>query len=425
LAALPPAKSIKQGTDALNAINRLYQSLFSSPLLWGAMGAVGFYALIEAGPLDYPVIRRYFMGHAVEYMETIIFAIGLALLVMKSLDLLGQFARFDRPLFEESTQVVNPRLASQTMLDQLAALPEPRRSDSLARRFRGALMFISNRGSAEGLDDELKYIADADSTRNYNSYGLFRVIVWAIPILGFLGTVVGITVALNSVDLKAPDESLVHVLTGLGLKFDTTALALSLSMVLMFLYCFVDRAENALLERVDVAVSQEMSNRFPSIPAGPEGHLLVIRRMAETVVQATEQLVGRQAELWQASMEAAATRWAQQAEVAGQQLQSAFGGAIEQSLRAPHEHTVAAMAALQETVARQVEMLEKTVKATGEVVTLEDALNRNLAALSGARNFEQTVVSLAAAVNLLSGRLSDAPAPPVRLEPSRKAARAA
>ena len=34
-----------------------------------------------------------------------------------------------------------------------------------------------------------------------------------------------------------------HVLTGLGLKFDTTALALAMSMVLMFVHFFVDRLE--------------------------------------------------------------------------------------------------------------------------------------------------------------------------------------
>ena len=40
---------------------------------------------------------------------------------------------------------------------------------------------------------------------------------------------------------------------------------------------------------------------------------------------------------------------------------------------------------------------------------MEDALNRNLAALAGAKHFEQTVLSLAAAVNMLSARLAETP----------------
>jgi len=42
------------------------------------------------------------------------------------------------------------------------------------------------------------------------------------------------------------------------------------------------------------------------------------------------------------------------------------------------------------------------IQAAGEVTRLEDALNRNLAALAGSKNFEETVVSLAAAIHLLT-----------------------
>ena len=45
--------------------------------------------------------------------------------------------------------------------------------------------------------------------------------------------------------------------------------------------------------------------------------------------------------------------------------------------------------------------------ATGEVIGLEAALNDNLKALAGSKNFEDTVMSLSAAIHLLSTRLSD------------------
>ena len=72
-------------------------------------------------------------------------------------------------------------------------------------------------------------------------------------------------------------------------------------------------------------------------------------------------------------------------------------------------------------------MLQHAVEAAGEVVRLEDALNRNLAALAGAKHFEQTVLSLAAAVNMLSARLAESPSAvlPIRLEPARRTAHAA
>ncbi len=78
-------------------------------------------------------------------------------------------------------------------------------------------------------------------------------------------------------------------------------------------------------------------------------------------------------------------------------------------------------------LARRAEVLERAVEAAGEVTRLEDALNRNLAALAGAKHFEQTVLSLAAAVNMLSARLAETPnaAAPIRLEPMRRTAHAA
>jgi hypothetical protein len=57
---------------------------------------------------------------------------------------------------------------------------------------------------------------------------------------------------------------------------------------------------------------------------------------------------------------------------------------------------------------------------------LEEALNHNLASLAGAKNFEETVMSLSAAIHLLTARLSEAPASPkVRLESPRRVNHAA
>ena len=208
-----------------------------------------------------------------------------------------------------------------------------RQDEYYLRRLRGAVEHVRTRGSAESLSDELKYLADVDASRLHTSYGLFRVIVWAIPILGFLGTVMGITMALNGVDLQAPDKSMVQVLTGLGLKFDTTALALTLSMVLMFIHFFVDRVENSLLEAVERRVEREMLDRFPQLPSGPDGQLAAVRRMAETMLQVSERLVQRQAELWQASLDAAALRWTQMADAAGEHLKKGLAGALVEALR--------------------------------------------------------------------------------------------
>jgi biopolymer transport protein ExbB/TolQ len=384
------------------------QSVTKSPILWGALGAVGFYALIHAIPPKAPgmtFVLRYFTHHPVEYIEMTLFSVGLAALILKIVDFAVQRVGLTKPPFEAAT---SPRSVEEcdSLIDRIDRLSWRRQGEYYIARLRAALLHVRRSGSAKSLVDELRFLSDMDAGRVHNGYSLFRVIVWAIPIMGFLGTVIGITQALNAVDLQSPDKSMIEVLNGLGLKFDTTALALALSMVLMFVHFSVERAENSLLDRVDSQTEADLADRFAVVPVAAEGQFDGVRRIAEAMMQATDLLVQRQAELWQASVEAAGRQWAEMSQTAATHVQTAMQTTTEQ-------------------LSRQTDVLQQAVAAAGEVTRLEDALNRNLTTLAGAKHFEQTVLSLAAAVNMLSARLAETPSAPIRLEPSRRSVHAA
>lgn len=386
----------------MSKLSQFYYAVTRSPFLWGILGAVGFYALVLGGPLDMPLVKRYFTKHPVEYMETVMFAIGLAALIVKVFDITSQRSRLDDNLLGPTTKTLAPVDECAALLARLERLPARQQRDYLATRTRAALDHVRRRGAADKLDDELKYLSDIDASRLHGGYALFRVIVWAIPILGFLGTVIGITMALNAVDLKAADQSMMQVLNGLGLKFDTTALALALSMVLMFAHFYVERAELTLLEQVDEQVQEEFAGRFRVAAPAFEGQSAGASQMVEAMLQTVDVLVQRQAEAWQAAVNAAGRHWAEMAQTAGAHLQQATSSATTD-------------------LTRHVAVLVRAVEATGDVTRLEDALNRNLGALAGSKHFEQTVLSLAAAVNMLSARLAETPdTSPVRLETSRR-----
>jgi biopolymer transport protein ExbB/TolQ len=397
----------------MNSINRLFQGIAKSPFFWGILGSVAFFVLVERTPLGTPLVKRYFTHHPVEYMLTVMFAVGLAALLIKAFDIVAQRTGLGDSLLGAAS-ADSQRAASQAseecavLLKRLDRLPGRRQAEYFVCRLRAAVEHVRHHGSAETLDDELKYLSDLDAARLHAGYGLFRVIVWAIPILGFLGTVIGITMALNSVDLQSPDQSMLLVLNGLGLKFDTTALALTLSMVLMFVHFSVERAETLLLEQVDRRAQEELTGRFPTIPNSGDGQLAAIRNMTQAMLQTTEVLVRRQAELWQASVDGAAQRWAAMAEAAAVQIKIAMSAATEE-------------------LTCRAAVLERAVAAAADVARLEEALNRNLAGLAGAKHFEQTALNLAAAVNMLSVHLSEPPhaGAPIRLEPSRRSAHAA
>ncbi|MEE8452708.1 MAG: MotA/TolQ/ExbB proton channel family protein [Thermoguttaceae bacterium] len=432
---------------------RLFQAALRSPLLWGVLTSFGFYGLIRAGILSGEFIQRYFASHPVEYVATTMFFVGSAALVRKMVAIFGQYSGLSQSLLGPVTPSGQTGEDPETLLKRLGRFSDGRENDYLVRRLRETLEHVQRRGSADSLDEQLKYLADVDADRLHSSYALVRVIIWAIPILGFLGTVIGITLAIANLAPEALEDSLPMVTAGLGVAFDTTALALGLSIVLMFAQFFTDRAETALLEQVDVRATADLAGRFEQISAGPDGQLVAVRRMVETMLEATGQLVERQAALWQKSIEAASSRWTAMAETSGKQLQTALSGALAESLKVHAGQLVAdgqaasdqnrrhwalvqqtqtrqtrAVESLQEAAARQAEMLSKVIEATGKVAQLEETLNRNLGALAGAKNFEQTVMSLAAAIHLLNGRLADVPAattPPVTLQPNPSATQAA
>lgn len=432
----------------MSRLQRWIEAVARSAIFWGLAASGVFYALLHAGLLGRGFLPRYCAGHPVAYIETTLFFVALASLVLKSIDLFVQSAALDETPLRDAREAApaDPAETAEAMLRRLDRLPSWRARGYYIGRLRAALEYVAARGSADGLDAELKYLADLEVSRVHASYGLFRVVLWAIPILGFLGTVIGITMALNGVDLQAPDQSMVHVLTGLGLKFDTTALALTLSMILMFAHFLVDRTETALLDRVDAEAVKELTSLFPPTPE-LDGQAAAVRRMADAVIHSVEQLVERQTELWQEAMETANERWGRLVEAAGVSLQTALAeslarhareltaaeqGFAEKSrqqwatLQQTLSESLETLAAAQEVLVRRVEVLERATDATAQVARMEETLNRNLASLAGAQHFEETVMSLAAAIHLLTARLAEPPAGPiVRLESSRRASQAA
>jgi biopolymer transport protein ExbB/TolQ len=432
---------------------RLADAVVRSPILWGAAASAGFFGLVHSGLLGDHFFQRYCAGHQVNYVETILFWMGAAILAIKAIDLAAQRAVFDSPAFGAHATGGRSPTDSAGLLAQLTRVHARRPDHYLVRRLRDGLEFIRRRETVENLDDHLKHLSDLDADRAHAGYALLRLIVWAIPILGFLGTVIGITMAIASLKPTALEESMLDVTAGLGVAFDTTALALALSILLMFAQYYIERFENALLGDVDRRVEAELVGRFGTGTASPAGDAGWMRHVAQSLVESMENLVRRQADVWRTSLEASQQRWDRAAEGAGCRLQAALSAALAESLQSHAQRLAAAeessaeksrrqwaelqktlaahigsLAGLQQALVEKAEILNRAVAGTEYVAQLEETLNRNLAALAGAKNFEETVLSLAAAIQLLSSRVGGAPAatPAVQLiEPARRIHKAA
>ena len=93
-----------------------------------------------------------------------------------------------------------------------------------------------------------------------------------------------------------------------------------------------------------------------------------------------------------------------------------------EQLKAAFVQSAQVMKDQQSELVRQGQVLSRAVEAAGHVAGLQQTLIQNLQTLAGAKNFEDTVMSLSAAIHLLSSRLSK-PLPrdaQVRLEASNE-----
>lgn len=422
--------------------NQIALAVIRSSLVWGGLASLGFYALLHAGLLHGESVRRYFTGNWVEYVVTIAFFVGLSELVLRAFDIAEQSTSDSEPLLGGRPAEPRPAIEAVVLLDRLAELPNQRQNHYLPCRLRDALQWVSRKGSADTLDDQLKHLASVDVERAHSAYGLVRLLIWTVPLLGVLGTVIGI---------KAAPVQLPATALAAAAPYDSVALALGVSIVLLVGQFLVSRMERRLLDEIEVQATAELAGRFEQM-GDTNPHLGVVRRMAETVLKATERIVGRQTELWKSTIDSAHQRWSELSDTTQRQLEEALAKGLTQSLQAHaqqltaaetahsqknQEHweriqkalteTAAATRSQQGELAKQGEVLLRVVEATGQVSRLEESLNKNLASLAGAQHFDETMLNLSAAIHLLNARLGQlsALAPSFGAMDAAKAGRAA
>lgn len=416
-------------------MKRLLINLSSSPVLWGLALTFGFYYAVSQGRVSNETITRYTTGHPVEYVTIAMFLIGVCDLAFKLLK-----TRRDRRALRRGALFPPKRAEKESLasvpgyLDSIAKAREVRGDSSYLARVADALDFLRFGGAPDELDHELRRLADDAYDRREGDYGMVRAFIWAIPILGFLGTVLGITVALGSLDLTQLDATSEKLADGLKVAFDTTALSLSLVFVLFFLQ-FFSRKQDALLERrVAKLVDSELKGRFyderePSAEfASPDAGL--VRLFAA----ALDEAFSRQTAQWSATVGAVAEqagiafdkRLCEGSDAWTQKLADAQKQFVDASL-APALHAsseqLTRLDALAEKIERQTEALRQTLQATADVTALEERLAQSLEKLADVGEFEKTLNNLSATVCLLNSKLTAAPQPILHPEERRRAKR--
>ena len=116
----------------------------------------------------------------------------------------------------------------------LQALPVPDRDALVPRGMLAALNRFGVTRSIADASASARDVCEGEVDRLDSELSLLRYIAWAIPAIGFIGTVRGIGDALAQAH-RAMQGDLSGVTQGLGTAFNSTLVALLLSLLLMFL----------------------------------------------------------------------------------------------------------------------------------------------------------------------------------------------
>ena len=414
---------------------------------WALLGGLGlcfvFYALIFNGIIDSPFMHRYFAGHPVEFILTGMFCVGVVAILIKANRVLGQFAVLNEVEFAPRPEEGQPVSDAAHMVATLRNLPSDVQSSYFVKRLASALDYIHRKGSVVDLDEQLKHLSDQDSEQQYTDYALVRIIIWATPMLGFLGTVIGITMALANLSptalVQTPEAAMEGLLASLSVAFDTTALALTLSVVLMFLQFIATQLEGELLTSVDRRVESELVGRFQTsahvasvTTSDSPRDSKEIDSITDAIVSATKEIAAYQTNILRDAIVKGQSNWDRVVNAAVQHMQNNVDDVLRdstiehvQSLARAEEvsserverrwkrvedvllENAKVMREQQAELARQGDFLLKTVESAKDVRTLQHALNKNLESLTYSQHFSDTLTNLTGAVNMLASRVTD------------------
>lgn len=359
-------------------INVLANWLLRLPLLWGGLVTLAFYAAVQSGVVPGETVQEYFASHPIEYVATLLFFVGAASLAMRLFGLVGQLGASKLEPLGPLPAVPTPAGDTPSLLAKLDALRAPLQRTRLVVRLREALEYVRDTGSADTLEEQLTRLAEADRDRTSTGYALPRLVRAVLPIVGMLGTVVGITMALGTLSLAADEleESLNKMIPALAVAFITTTQAMGLMLALWFAMFGVEQVEERLLDEVDRAAARQLIGRFQQYGSQSDPNVAAVRRMCEQVVGAIDRLTATQVDAWREAIDETNHKWRQATAGVGELLTTTLTNGLREGLR---DHATG----LTQGVEGQLAQLAASLN--GQQKQVSDAIRDQLGALSKAQ----------------------------------------
>lgn len=242
-------------------------------LVIGVLLAIAFY--VSLVPFTgYHFGQMFYERGVVPYAIVFLTAWSLAILLVKWLKLRVQRDALEVKIIPEGPDFVLTPLTADDILKRIYVIADNPKRFVLLNRITRALSNLRNIGRVSDVDDILRSQAENDENYVESTYTLVRGFIWAIPVLGFIGTVIGLSYAIggfgavltSASEIGELRNALQGVTGGLAVAFETTLIGLVAAVFIQLLLTALRRQEEAFLDECMDYCHSHIVTRLRTIP---------------------------------------------------------------------------------------------------------------------------------------------------------------
>ena len=216
---------------------------------------------------------------SIPYYTVLLGCWSLAILLIKVQKLHVQRKALELNLLPDDSAFVLTCATARTILGKINLLVSNPKDFVLLDRIQRALVNLKNLGNVSAVAECLNTQAQNDEEYLSSSYTILKGFIWAIPVLGFIGTALGLSSAMSSFGsviargVSDPMElvsALGNVTGGLSTAFETTLIALVIALIIQIMMTWVLNREELFLDECSDYCHRYLISRIKSIDLAGE-----------------------------------------------------------------------------------------------------------------------------------------------------------
>lgn len=246
----PPPVPHKSSTS----LARLLIGVTIGTVVWLFIGRLLLYDVLgrSLGKQDEMMFR--FASDPINLGSFVAFAAAIAVLLGRAKQTKVERGAFSTDLLQGDPQTLLLPDDARRMRQRLNTM-SGHKSLLVFRFLSVALQRARANWSSEDVGAALQHEVELAQAHIESQYSMVRYLAWAIPSIGFIGTVIGIAKAMSAIGgSEAPIKAASQAL---GVAFDTTFVALLLSLLLMyFVHKIQAEEDSSIVEAVELCMNQ-------------------------------------------------------------------------------------------------------------------------------------------------------------------------